>query len=48
VVGGLKLDPAQWETMINRVERRARGPEGEDVTLVDNVILLSRAAGAGQ
>lgn len=45
VVDGLALDPAQWTTEINRVERAARGPEGEQVTLVDNVILLSRAAG---
>lgn len=45
VVDGLGLDPALWQSTINRVERGARGPEGEDVTLVDNVILLSRAAG---
>lgn len=44
VVDGLELDPGQWTTEINRVERAARGPEGEEVTLVDNVILLSRAA----
>ena len=45
VTDGLNLDPKQWESKIDRVERSVRGPEGEDVTLVDNVILLSRAAG---
>ena len=45
VAEGLLLDPAQWTTTINRVERPAHGPNGEDVTLVDNVILLSRTAG---
>lgn len=43
VVAGLDLDPSQWDERINVVERVARGPEGEEVTLVDNVILLSRA-----
>jgi 2-polyprenyl-3-methyl-5-hydroxy-6-metoxy-1,4-benzoquinol methylase len=45
VTDGLNLDPEQWESRIDRVERSVRGPEGEDVTLVDNVILLSRSAG---
>ena len=45
VTDGLNLDPKQWESKIDRVERSVRGPEGEDVTLVDNVILLSRSAG---
>ena len=45
VTDGLNLDPKQWESRIDRVERSVRGPEGEDVTLVDNVILLSRSAG---
>lgn len=43
VADGLDLDPAQWAREISRVERAARGPEGEDVTLTDNVILLTRA-----
>lgn len=47
VVEGLALDPAQWRTRINAVERPAQGPDGEQVTLVDNVILLSRTAGTG-
>ncbi len=47
VVAGLGLDPAQWTTEIDRVERAVSGPEGEEVTLVDNVILLSRVPGAG-
>ena len=44
VADGLGLDPGQWQRRISRVERLARGPEGEEVTLVDNVILLSRTA----
>ncbi len=44
VVGGLRLDPAEWDHRIGTVERAARGPEGEEVTVVDNVILLSRAS----
>jgi len=43
VVDGLRLDPAEWSHRISRVQRQASGPEGEEVTLVDNVILLSRA-----
>ena len=42
VVAGLDLEPARWETEISSVERPARGPEGEDATLVDNVILVRR------
>jgi SAM-dependent methyltransferase len=45
VVSGLLegLDKAQWRTEIRSVQRSARGPEGEEVTLVDNVILMRRA-----
>lgn len=47
VVAGLALDPRDWEPIqLGSVERAARGPEGEEVTLVDNVIRLRRC-GAG-
>ncbi len=43
VVAGLALDGDQWRQIrADSVERAARGPEGEEVTLVDNVILLGR------
>lgn len=43
VVAGLALDSGQWRQIrADRVDRATRGPEGEEVTLVDNVILLSR------
>lgn len=46
VVAGLALDSGQWrELRADSVARPARGPDGEEVTLVDNVILLSRIAG---
>lgn len=46
VVAGLALDGGQWRQIrANRAERAAQGPEGEEVTLVDNVILLERAHG---
>ena len=48
VVDGLHLDPARWEPQISRVERPARGPDGEEVTLVDNVILLRRVDSTGK
>lgn len=48
VVDAIGLDPAQWTTEINAVERAARGPGGEEVTLVDNVIVLSRDPGEPQ
>jgi ubiquinone/menaquinone biosynthesis C-methylase UbiE len=45
VVAGLALDSGQWrEVRAGSVERAARGPDGEDATLTDNVILLRRAA----
>ena len=43
VVAGLALDSAPWRQIrADSVERRAQGPDGEQVTLVDNVILLQR------
>ena len=43
VVAGLALDGDQWRQIrADSVERAARGLEGEEVTLVDNVILLGR------
>ncbi|MCH9720841.1 MAG: methyltransferase domain-containing protein [Actinomycetia bacterium] len=45
VVAGLELDPGQWERLrVGSAERAATGPEGEEVTLVDNVIVLRRTA----
>ena len=45
VVAGLALEGGQWrEVRADSVERAARGPDGEEVTLVDNVILLKRMA----
>ncbi len=43
VVEGLDLDASEWERVrVERSERAARGPDGEEVTLVDNVIVLRR------
>lgn len=47
VAAALDLDPALWRRQLSTVERSAHGPEGEDVTLLDNVILLQRAAAIG-
>lgn len=44
VADGLELDPSQWHRDITRVERPVQGPDGEAVTLLDNVILLRRVA----
>jgi ubiquinone/menaquinone biosynthesis C-methylase UbiE len=45
VVAGLALDSGRWrELRAGSVERPAVGPDGEDATLIDNVILLRRAA----
>jgi len=45
VVAGLALDSGQWrELRADSVERPVVGPDGEDATLTDNVILLRRAA----
>jgi len=46
VVAGLALDSGQWRALrADSVQRRARGLEGEEVTLVDNLILMSRITG---
>jgi SAM-dependent methyltransferase len=43
VLTGLALDGAHWQRIrVESVERSARGPDGEDATLVDNVIRLRR------
>ena len=45
VLAGLDLDPARWQRVrVGPVERAARGPDGEDVTLLDNVMWLRRMA----
>jgi SAM-dependent methyltransferase len=45
VLAGLDLDPACWQrARVGVVERAARGPDGEDVTLLDNVMWLRRMA----
>ena len=45
VLAGLDLDPARWQrARVGPVERAARGPDGEDVTLLDNVMWLRRMA----
>jgi len=43
LLGSPDLDQAHWRTEIRSVERPARGPDGEDVILLDNVILIRRA-----
>ena len=44
VVAGLDLDPAGWRTVTAGVyERDVQGPDGEPVTLADNVIRIQRA-----
>ncbi|WP_313675717.1 class I SAM-dependent methyltransferase [Mycolicibacterium sp.] len=46
VIAGLfdcpELNLDQWTTEIRSVERPARGPDGDEVILVDNVILIRR------
>lgn len=45
VLAGLDLDPARWQrARVEVVERAARGPDGEDVTLLDNIMWLRRMA----
>lgn len=47
VLAGLDLDPAWWERIrVDSVERAARGPDGQDATLLDNVIWLRKVASA--
>ena len=49
VLDGRALDGAQWQQIrVERAERSARGPDGEEATLVDNVIVLRRTAGVMQ
>ncbi len=44
VLAGLALDPTQWRPIrTDRISRPAVGPDGQDVTLWDNVILVRRA-----
>lgn len=42
VAAGLALDPVEWRRQLRAVERVAEGPDGVQVTLVDNIILLLR------
>lgn len=45
VLAGLTLDPARWQTIrCERVSRTAVGPDGQEATLWDNVILIRRLA----
>ena len=49
VVAGLALDSGQWERIrVESADRVARGPDGEEAVLVDNVILLRRSPGSGK
>ena len=49
VVAGLALDSGQWERIrVESADRVARGPDGEESVLVDNVILLRRSPGSGK
>ena len=46
VLDGLGLDPLQWQRVrVGSVDRAAQGPDGADVTLLDNVILMRRTRG---
>lgn len=42
VAAGLDLDPGQWRRQLATAERTAQGPDGNEVMLRDNVILLRR------
>jgi SAM-dependent methyltransferase len=43
VVSGLELDEADWQRIrVGSVERAARGPDGTEASLIDNVIRLRR------
>ena len=49
VVAGLALDSGQWERIrVESADRVARGHDGEEAVLVDNVILLRRSPGSGK
>jgi SAM-dependent methyltransferase len=46
VVVSLELDDGEWERVrVEAVERQATGPDGQQGTLVDNVIVLRRRGG---
>jgi SAM-dependent methyltransferase len=46
VVASLELDDGEWERVrVEAVERQATGPDGQQGTLVDNVIVLRRRGG---
>jgi SAM-dependent methyltransferase len=46
VVASLELDDGEWERVrVEAVERRAAGPDGQQGTCVDNVIVLRRRGG---
>ena len=48
VLSALELDDSQWQRVhVGSVERFVRGPDGQDATLVDNVIRLMRNPGQG-
>ncbi|MDF2825048.1 MAG: class SAM-dependent methyltransferase [Mycobacterium sp.] len=43
VLDGMALDPAVWEVLrADGVQRRATGPDGQEGTLLDNVIVVRR------
>ncbi len=45
VLAGLALDPECWQPVrVERVSRPARGPDGTEATLWDNVVLVRRAS----
>jgi SAM-dependent methyltransferase len=46
VVASLELDDGEWERVrVEAVERQATGPDGQQGTLVDNVIVVRRRGG---
>jgi len=48
VHSALELDDGQWQRVqVGTVERSVRGPDGQEATLVDNVIRLRRNPGQG-
>ena len=45
VLAGLDLDPARWQRVrVGSVERAARGPDGQDAVVLDNIMWLRRMA----
>lgn len=48
VLAGLELDGAEWEPIhVGTVDRTVQGPDGQQVTLPDNVIRVRRAGPSG-